>query len=69
MVGTIKASNADIDGMVTAKALNTQSATIADIDLIEVNTTILQKMEVLILYIAQIEKRLAEIEDKKGDEK
>ena len=53
VVGTIKATNADIAG----------------IDLVAQNEMLLRKMEDLTSYIAQMEKRLLELENKKGVKK
>jgi len=69
VVGTIKATNADIAGTVSADALNAQSATIAGIDLVAQNEMLLKKMEELTLYLIQMEKRFLELENKKGVKK
>jgi len=68
----ISGTGLDVNGTVTANALNAESATItgnlsvSGIDLGEMNAILLQKVEELTLYIIQMEKRLAEVENLKG---
>jgi len=57
--GDIKAESADISGALTAS-----SAKINGIDFVAQNEMLLKKLDDLTLYIAQIEKRLSELETK-----